>query len=149
MISTIQYEKLFRPYTRDGHTLEMTMKYLTKEAAQRGILSEVLELAVNEIFAQVANGHNFSLVKCSCGCGIDKAATDLIHAIRDRMFDIDKKRAAAVIDLMQDRYKVFLAGEMKRISKTDKEFIKMNRPPIHERSEFLRGIKWIISLLPH
>ena len=48
-----------------------------------------MELAINDIFSQIQQGKDFSKTKCHCGCGIDKAATDLIHSIRDRMLELD------------------------------------------------------------
>ena len=96
----MNYDKLFKPYTSDGHTLENTLKYLRKLAKQRDITSDIMELAVNEIFNQIANGKEFNKVKCSCGCGIDKAATDLIHAIRDKMLELDGKKTAMFKDLL-------------------------------------------------
>ena len=145
MIGVIQYEKLFEPYTEDGHTLENTLKYLSALADKKGIKVEVLELAWNEIFSEMASGKEFPKDKCPCGCGIDKAATALIHAIRDRMFAIDNSHATAMKDLMNGRYQTLIVTEMKRISKADKEFIKMNRPPLKERSPVLRLIRWIFS----
>ena len=41
------YERLFEPYTGDGHTLEATLKYLTNLSVQKGISSEAVELAFN------------------------------------------------------------------------------------------------------
>lgn len=136
----MNYDKLFEPYTKDGHTLENTLKYLQKIAGQRGITSDIMELAINEIFNQIANGKEFNKEKCSCGCGIDKAATDLIHAIRDRMFMLDGVKTTMFKDLLQQRYTNVIADQMKRISKTNKEFVKMNRPPLVERNRVLKFI---------
>ena len=144
-MTALLYDRLFEPYTIDGHTLERTLKYLAQVAEQERIPTDVLELAVNEIFAEIANGREFPKDKCPCGCGIDKAGTAVIHAIRDRMHAIDTKNTTAVKDLMQRRYQVFIAGEMKRISKTDKQFVKMNRPPLSERSLVLKTIKKVFE----
>ena len=144
-MTALLYNKLFAPYTIDGHTLERTLKYLANVAAQKNIPTDVLELAINEIFAKIANGHEFPKDKCPCGCGIDKAGTAVIHAILARMYAIDDRNTTAVKDFMQRRYQVLVAGEMKRISKTDKEFIKMNRPPLTERSPVLRALKRIFK----
>jgi len=132
-MTAIMYEKLFEPYSGDGHTIEATLKYLKKEALQRNISDDVVELAWNEVFAEIASGRKFSTEKCSCGCGINKAATDLIHTIRDRMFEIDKQNAEAVKGLMQKRYQLFLTNEMKRISKFDKELEHMVNGTLWER----------------
>ena len=137
----LQYKELFEPYTVDGHTLENTLKYLAKQAAQHNIPSEVMELAVNDIFSRVASGYEYPKDKCPCGCGIDKAGTAITHAMLARMFEIDKDNAVALSGLMQKRYALLVENEMKKISKTNKEYIKMNQPPLSERSPVLRGIK--------
>ena len=124
MIETM-YDKLFEPYTGDGHTLESLIKYLSGIALQRNISQDIVELSMNEIFSEISSGRQFSKTKCSCGCEIDKAATDLIHTIRDRMFEIDKDKTVVVKKLMQDRYQLFLENEMKRISKFDKNREKL------------------------
>lgn len=142
---TIQYEKLFEPYTNDGHTLEASLKYIAKEAADRRISTTISEMAINEIFQRLANGYEYPKDRCPCGCGIDKAATALIHAIRDRMIEIDADAQRRVKNLLQVRYNNFVAGELKRISDFDKQYIKMNRPPIWERSEVCKAVKWIFS----
>jgi len=141
----MNYDKLFKPYTDDGHTLENTLKYLANLAGRKGISADIMELAVNEIFNQVANGKEFSKEKCSCGCGIDKAGTDLIHAIRDKMLAIDTAKTVMVKNLMQQRYTNIIADQMKRISKTDKKFVKLNQPPLSERSPVLRTLKRIFK----
>ena len=141
----MNYDKLFKPYIDDGHTLENTLKYLANLASRRGISVDIMELAVNEIFNQVANGKEFSKEKCSCGCGIDKAGTDLIHAIRDKMLAIDTAKTVMVKNLMQQRYINIIADQMKRISKTDKKFVKMNQPPLSERSPVLRILKRVFN----
>lgn len=141
----INYDKLFEPYTGDGHTLEDTLKYLQKIASQRNISLDIMELAINEIFNQIANGKEFNKKKCSCGCGIDKAATDLIHAIRDRMLDLDNKKTSLFKDLLQQRYTNIIADQMRRINAANKEFIKMNRPPLSERNLVLKALKWFFN----
>lgn len=141
----MNYDELFKPYASDGHSLENIIKYLKNIAAQKNISNDVLELAVNEVFNQVANGKEFNKEKCSCGCGIDKAATDLIHTMRDRMLSIDKEITAGVKNLMQQRYNIVIADQMRRININDKEFVKMNRPPLSERSPVLRTIKKVFK----
>jgi predicted RNA methylase len=98
-------------------------------------------MAVNDVFARVADGYEYPKDKCPCGCGIDKAGTAITHAMLARMVEIDQENVAAVSTLMQKRYAMLVQNEMRRVSKTNKEFIKMNRPPLSERSPVLRGVK--------
>lgn len=141
----MNYDKLFEPYTKDGHTLERTITYLNKVAVQHGITQDIIELAINDVFNWVANGKEFNKEKCSCGCGIDKAATDLIHTIRDTMLSIDKEKKIQYKQLLQKRYENIIADQMHRINISDKEFIKMNRLPLSERSPVLRFLKRIFK----
>lgn len=84
----MDYEKLFKPYTRDGHTLKASIAYLKKIAIINKIPNEVVIETIQDIFYQVSTGKKFPLNKCPCGCGIDKAGTAITHAMRDRMFEI-------------------------------------------------------------
>jgi hypothetical protein len=129
----MRYDKLFEPYTGDGHTLEATIKYLTNLAVNKGVAPEVVEMAINEVFSEVAAGREFSKTKCSCGCGIDKAATDLIHTIQSRIFNIDKTRVTAVKDIMSRRYQALMEGEMRRLSKFDKDRDRLINGTLWER----------------
>jgi len=141
----MNYDELFMPYTGDGHTLERTITYLNKIAAQNEITKDIVELAINEIFNQVANGKEFSKEECSCGCGIDKAGTDLVHSIRDEMLSIDKEKKIQQKQLLQQRYENIIADQMHRINISDKQFIKLNQPPLSERSLILRTLKRIFK----
>jgi len=84
----MNYEKLFKPYTRDGHTLKTSITYLKKIAINNKIPEEVVDEAIQDIFYHISIGKEFALTKCPCGCGIDKAGTAITHAMRDRMFEI-------------------------------------------------------------
>jgi hypothetical protein len=139
----IVYGELFAPYTEDGHTLESAIRYWKKVAGSKGISMDVVELAMGEIFNRVANGYEFPKDHCPCGCGIDKAATALIHAVRDRMLEIDDKIQIKTAGLMEDRYARVIEDQMRRVSKTNKQYVKMMRPPLRERSPVLR---WTIKL---
>ena len=141
----MNYRELFKPYTGDGHTLARTITYLSEIAARNGITQDVVELSINEIFNQIANGKEFSKEKCSCGCGIDKAATDLIHTIRNKMLATDEKIKMDYMQLFQQRYENIIVDQMRRINISDKQFIKMNRPPLSERSPVLRTLKRIFK----
>jgi hypothetical protein len=122
------YKELFAPYTGDGHTIGATFKYLHKLAVEKEISLEVMEMAINDVFSQVQHGKVFSKDHCPCGCGIDKAATGLIHAIRSKMFALDKEVTAEVERVMNDRWNVIIEAEMKRIYKSDKQYVKDSKP---------------------
>jgi hypothetical protein len=96
----LDYEKLFEPYTRDGHTLENSVRYLRQTAATLGIDPQFVEMAMRVIFTRVADGHNYPMDKCPCGCGIDKAGTAITHAMRDEMIRLSKQDAQEYLKLV-------------------------------------------------
>ena len=55
----LNYEKLFEPYTGDGNKLENAIRFLNKTAANRGIGPDIVELAINEIFSELASGKEY------------------------------------------------------------------------------------------
>jgi len=137
----VEYEKLFKPYTVEGHSLDNTLKYLGALAKSSNIPESCMELALNEVFSELAEGVEFSKTKCHCGCGIDKAATDLIHSIRDRMIEINKDRNAAMLEVYKERYTLLMESAMRRVSTVNKEYEKMMRPPLAERSKIVGALQ--------
>ena len=125
MMILLNYEELFKPYTADGHTMENTLKYLKQEADKHSVPSEIMEIAINEVFAQLAQGKQFSKTKCSCGCGLDKAATDLIHTIRDNMLNLHQEYLAKARTILQDRYNTAI---LSHIHKMNDDYIKAQMP---------------------
>jgi hypothetical protein len=63
------------------------------------------------------------------------------------MRGIEKERVVALEGVMMDRYDLMIQEKMKKISRTNKEYIKLNRPPIYERSPVLRGIRRMVNWL--
>lgn len=134
-MTALIHEKLFEFITDidSNYNIENTLKYLKKEALTKNISDEILEMAWNEEFARLADGKKYSTLKCTCGCGQETIGADFIHSIRDRMIDLDKKQTEIVKNFMQDRYKMFLSNEMKRISKFDKEREKLIKGSLWEQ----------------
>lgn len=137
----LNYKGLFEPYTKDGHTLENSMKYWAVVAQKHKISSDVMEVAINEVFSAISNGKVYQDGPCPCGCASNFAATALIHEVESRMLSLDKKMVAAASEILGKRFDTVIQEQLKKISKTNKEYIKMNRPPISERSPVLRGLK--------
>jgi len=136
----MDYTELFKPYTADGHTIEGAIRYWRKVAVTENISSEIMELAINEIFNELANGKEYPKDHCPCGCGIDKAATALIHAVRDKMLAIDSEVQIQVKDLLQQRNDIIIKDQIQRITGSYKQYKKL-RPPLKERSPVLRYIR--------
>lgn len=144
----INYYELFRPYMQDGHTLEATFRYLKKFAAQRGISDAIMELGINEVFMEAAGGKQFSKTKCHCGCGIDKAATDFIHTIQERIVEISENQQVEINKLLQDRCNTAIISHISRMNAeyTEKE-LKPNRLVDWSKSPVIKAGKKINGLL--
>ena len=136
----MDYTELFKPYTADGHTIESAIRYWRKVAVTENISSEIMELAINEIFNELANGKEYPKDHCPCGCGIDKAATALIHAVRDKMLAIDNEVQIQAKDLLQQRNDIIIKDQIQRITGSYKQYKKL-QPPLKERSPVLRYIR--------
>ena len=63
------------------------------------------------------NQKTYSKTKCSCGCGIDKAATDLIHAIRDRMFELNNLVLKKSKEVLQGRIDTAMRNHIERVTR--------------------------------
>ena len=61
------WEALFKPYTDDGCTIELTAKWLMAEGRSRGFGQDVINSAMAETFMELSRGKNF-LGPCNCGC---------------------------------------------------------------------------------
>jgi hypothetical protein len=124
----LDLEKLFEPYTIDNHTLKNSLSYLYKYGSDLGLNEDVITLAIYDIFMQIKNGKEFSMTQCHCGCGIDKAATDLIHTIQDRIRELRKEQNALVTSWI---------GE--RLNENIKQYIKEN---IGIKAKFKKLVGW-------
>lgn len=120
----LNYEKLFEPYA-GGTTLESKLAYWKKTAQQKNISSDVMELAINETFSDIAGGKMFSTVRCSCGCGIDKPATDLTHHVVKRMLELNHEVQSKVKKILQDRHNTVIISHMHR---DNMDFINSQMP---------------------
>ena len=122
----IDLEKQFKPYAADGHTVESMIKFLKQTAEKRGCNPDFADLAINDVFMEMTRGRKFSKTKCFCGCGIDKAATDLIHTIRRRMLEIQEEFNVKYGQMMQERLNM---GILTHIREQNETYMEDNMPP--------------------
>ena len=138
----LDYVELFKPYTGDGHTLERTLGWLEKEAETQRVDEDTLALALLEIFTEVANGKEYPLDKCPCGCGINKAGTAITHAIRERMLAIACNIKTETARIINDRHNVAILGHIHR---QNEQFLADNLKPKRlfdwKKSPIVRVIK--------
>ena len=113
-IPTMTYKDLFEPYTRDGHTLEASIKFLVKEAKLRDIPIDLVDLAVQEVMMEVQNGRDFPLDHCLCGCGIDKSGTAITHEMLSRLRELDWNLQAELSKFWEQRANMRIASYVQR-----------------------------------
>ena len=114
MSMLVEYERLFKPYSKDGHTVTAMLNYLNREGARLGIPQELSELAVQETFAFLAGGGTFPTDKCPCGCGIDKSGTAIVHHTLKVAIELNKVRLIQYTTFLQDRFNTIILEHMHR-----------------------------------
>jgi hypothetical protein len=112
-----QYKELFKPYARDGHTIENTYGYVLRECERRGIPTDYADLALQEVMLEVANGREFPRDYCPCGCGIDKSGTAITHEILARALAIDKKVRLDVLESFENKCNILILDFVRRENK--------------------------------
>ena len=152
MTMLVDYDKLWQDggYGRDNK-LDATIQYLLRLAAKQSIPQEVVELAIREVFLEVASGKKYPLDKCPCGCGIDASGTAITHAMRDRMLEVNRNRVIYLSSLYGARSN---AAILAHITQDNAVYLAKNGPrPSRwtnwDESYIIRGIKWIGSRLSH
>ena len=95
------------------------------------IAKQIAEFVVTEVMIEVAEGRQFSLIKCPCGCGIDKSGTAITHEMLARLHKIDRAIKLQTADLLERRLNAQIAGH---ISEENKKYTdEMMRPGILKR----------------
>lgn len=131
----LDLEKLYQPYSKHA-SLPDTLAWVQKEAGNLKIDRAIVETAITEVFLEMANGLTFS--KTHPDLPVDHANMNLY--LKKRMIDLNNKIQGDIQKAFQQRIEKLVEAKMKAISKTDKEYIKMNRPPFKERiKNFFKG----------
>jgi len=139
-----EYIELYKPYSAKI-SLDRTVKWLkAKTQAEDGVISEGLA----QVFGEIMGGREFSTEKCSCGCSLTNPNTDINHYMLKKVKEIQAGERKAVLDFYQQQEHTRILAHMKRISKTNKEYIKMNRKkhPFFDwdRSWVVRGVRKVL-----
>lgn len=72
----LDFQELFEPYSKDGCTIELFIKWLLGEGIDRDVASHVLA----KTFLEIKNGRSF-LQDCDCGCESPNIHTYLNHYV--------------------------------------------------------------------
>ena len=92
------FEELYKPYTKDGGSLEGAVKWLRKiSGAPDVIIQEVL----NQVFLELSKGHKFSVTECDCGCGLKNAHTAIEHYMLKKVRELAEEADKAYIQAAQ------------------------------------------------
>lgn len=138
----MDYKELFDKHIRSkdkAYRLDATMHWWEKEAIKHKICDDVMKVAINLGFNELANGTVFPEV-CPC-CGMERAGTSFEHYVRNKMLTLERGIRKKRYEMINSEFKAVIVGQMARISKENKKFIKENRPPLSQRSPTLRIVK--------
>lgn len=114
-----EYQKLFKPYM-GKITLEGLLAWLQGEASKKSIKLEIMEVAVAQIFLELASGKKFPTDGCKCGCGLTNPHSALAHYLRGKMIeihlDVTRKYGEALEQQLQKTIKTYIRyhGRMRR-----------------------------------
>jgi len=127
MTVLVNYDKLWigGGYAKEN-SLENSLRYLEAEANKRRIPKEVMDLAVSEIFLEVARGKQYPLDKCPCGCGIDKSGTAITHAMLARMLSIEQKTLQELKKRIEERSNTAILRHIERLNEA---YVSQNLRP--------------------
>lgn len=128
----LDFEKLWKPYSRDNR-LYNTFNYLEDEAKRLGISQTIVELAILQVFTQVAGGKKFSTTKCSCGCGIDKSGSDITHAMKAVMIELHRQIVSDRVKQLEKKINHII---LEKASRTLERHIRKTKLGFWERIKF-------------
>jgi hypothetical protein len=115
------YEKKFEPYTRDGATLEGSIKWLKKttDADDR-----IIDLAIATTMNKLDQGEKF-LLPCPCGCDINNIHTTINHFMLSVVFDLQSQADKLIVKAIEEKQKLLVESQLKQLSNFDKEYYRM------------------------
>lgn len=79
MTTSVKWQVLFEPYTKDDCTVEMMQQWLIAEGEKSRLFGPTtVNTVMDELFIALANGRSF-LGKCFCGCKSPNIHTHINH----------------------------------------------------------------------
>jgi hypothetical protein len=136
------YNKLYKPYTKNGATLSGTYEWL--KSKENGLSEPIAEMAFNEIMEEVARGVDYT-TPCPCGCGDKDVHTHLEHAMLARGNAIKAIEKEAATKVLMEREARRVESRMRTLRSADKTMIKAAKKPLSERSPVLRFLKGLVN----
>ena len=129
------YEKLMEPYSKDGCTVELLVKWLNEKSQ---CTPEIISLALRNLFTELAQGRTFFEL-CDCGCGNKEIHNAMNHHVM---------RTAKVYQEQANReyWKVVEKADHERIIKhmelENAAYTAKNIPTLGYRLAHSRPVRW-------
>jgi len=114
------YEKMFEPFTKDGATLEGSIKWLKKSTDAS---DKIIDYAIADTMDKIANGETFEL-PCPCGCGMENVHTPINHYMLSKVYELKTKVDVIEVELIKKQQKSLLESQLKLLVKNDKQMIE-------------------------
>lgn len=76
----INFEKLYKPYSKDGASLNQSLSWLKRTT---GVTDEIVQETLVETMMFLDGGGSFPVKGCECGCELTNAHSALNHHMRD------------------------------------------------------------------
>ena len=115
-------EALYKPYSKDGGTIEGAIRWLKKTT---GADDAVIEAVVAETFVDLAQGASF-VDPCPCGCEITRAHTHIEHYMGQKVIELKKEAEMAYSKTIQNNIR---ARVLAHIQAENEQFIADNTKP--------------------
>jgi len=131
------YEKLFKPFQRDGASLEDVISWLKKTTNAE---QDIIDLVISETMGMASQGFDFT-GNCSCGCSFDpKKYPDakISHYMLSRVFILKAKIDKSKVKILQEVENTKLEARQKQLSTFEKDYYVM----LHGRW-YKRFWKWL------
>jgi len=128
---------LYKPYSENA-TLATTLLYWTKQAQGLDVSVEIRDSAIAEAFLEIAQGKEFPVGTCDCGCEfpIKWSCVALNHYVLKKMI---AKKTEIDIDIakhLQDKLHLHMLGLIKM---QNEEYVKEQMKPPNRLIDFSRS----------
>ena len=114
------YEKLFKPYTADGSTLDLTVRWLKKSTDAD---DRVIDQVVSDTMHLLSQGVDFT-GKCDCGCDLENAHTKINHFMLAKTLELKNKADKAFVKVLEDKERIRMEARQKQLVKADKQLFE-------------------------
>ncbi len=123
------YRKLFKPYAGNSCTVGKMIEWAAKSS---GAPKEVIDVAVKNLFREMAQGKTFSTTGCDCGCEMTNAHSAINHYFLREVLKLKEQMAETYWQALE---KMDAANIEKHIKVVNKQWKKENKVPWYRRAK--------------